>query len=339
MQNVRKLWSIYRMRLKRRRLLFRAWRKRGQIQRLAFKADQVRPDDILAFTTLRNEMSRLPYFLNYYRNLGVQHFFVVDNGSDDGSTEFLTSQPDVSVWTTNHSYRLSRFGVDWLTCLQYRFGHGHWCLTVDADELLVYPNSETRNLSELVRFLNARGLRSFGALMLDMYPKGTLGKQKHTGTDNPIKTLGWFDAFGYFAQKKPDFDALWTQGGVRARMFFQSDLRRAPTMNKTPLVKWDKTYAYLNSTHSILPPFLNHVYDCDGEEKTTGALLHTKFLPQIVEKSAEEKQRKEHFENSELYSEYYDQLVDSPDLWYEGSTKYTGTSQLVQLGLMWRGSW
>jgi hypothetical protein len=75
------------------------------------------------------------------------------------------------------------------------------------------------------------------------------------------------------------------QGGVRARMFFGKDPRRAPTLNKTPLVRWDRRYAYVSSTHSLLPRRLNHVYDTTGGEKLSGILLHTKFLHTIVEKS------------------------------------------------------
>lgn len=42
---------------------------------------------ILLFSTLRNERVRLPYFLRYYRDLGVNHFLIVDNDSEDGSHE------------------------------------------------------------------------------------------------------------------------------------------------------------------------------------------------------------------------------------------------------------
>jgi len=91
--------------------------------------------------------------LQYYRALKVSHFLFVDNGSDDGTAEFLQSQPDVSLWRTDESYRLSRFGMDWLGWLQMRFGHGHWCLTVDADELLIYPQHDTRDLSALTQWL------------------------------------------------------------------------------------------------------------------------------------------------------------------------------------------
>ena len=52
---------------------------------------RVRREPILLFTCLRNEKVRLPYFLQYYRDLGVDHFLIVDNDSDDGSREYLAA--------------------------------------------------------------------------------------------------------------------------------------------------------------------------------------------------------------------------------------------------------
>lgn len=51
--------------------------------------------EILLFSKCRNESLRLPAFLRHYRNLGVNRFFIVDNESTDGSTEYLVTQPDV----------------------------------------------------------------------------------------------------------------------------------------------------------------------------------------------------------------------------------------------------
>ncbi|MEC7668014.1 MAG: glycosyltransferase family 2 protein, partial [Pseudomonadota bacterium] len=131
------MWHAYRMRWTRRRLLARAWRKRRQLTSVGDRTDAIAPDDILVFATLRNEAVRLPHFLSHYRALGVRHFLIVDNHSTDNTAAFLRDQPDVSLWTTADSYKKSRFGMDWLTWLMIRHGHGHWCLTVDADELLI----------------------------------------------------------------------------------------------------------------------------------------------------------------------------------------------------------
>src|ERR1700678_888881 len=53
-----------------------------------------RPAEILCCLVLRNELPRLPYFLEYYRKKDIGAFLVVDNGSSDGSFEYLLEQPD-----------------------------------------------------------------------------------------------------------------------------------------------------------------------------------------------------------------------------------------------------
>jgi Glycosyl transferase family 2 len=339
MDSAAELWLKYKLRWKRRRLLFRALRKRGQIKPLLDRTATIRPKDILLTCTVRNEAIRLPFFMAHYRALGVNHFLFVDNGSDDGTADYLTAQPDVSVWTTTSSYKLSRFGMDWLTWLQIRYAHGHWCLTVDADEILVYPYHDTRSLPALTDWLDAADVRSFGALMLDMYPKGPLHAHNYEPGADPFDALCWFDSGNYMIQKQSVLQRLWIQGGVRARLFFQDRPERAPTLGKVPLVKWDRRYAYVSSAHSLLPRDLNRVYDEGGGEFASGVLLHSKFLHMVVAKSAEEKQRREHFANSALYDAYYDSLMQSPDLWCDRSSRYLGWRQLEAMGLMSKGQW
>lgn len=339
MEWLRHLGIAYRLRWKRRRLLFRALRKRGQLRSVADRTQNIQPDAILGALTVRNEIVRLPFFLEHHRKLGVGHFLIVDNASDDGTTAYLADQPDVSLWTTAHSYRLSRFGMDWLTWLQIRYAHGHWCLTLDADEIFIYPYHDTRPLRALTEWLDENGRSSFGALMLDMYPKGRLQDHPYQPGTDPFGALCWFDAGNYMIQKKPDLQNLWIQGGPRARKFFEDNPRRAPTMGKMPLVKWKRSFAYVSSTHSLLPRRLNRVYATHGGEMLSGILLHTKFLNVVVEKSAEEKTRREHFANSDLYEDYYDSLIANPDLWCEGSKRFTSWRQLEAMGLMSRREW
>lgn len=284
-------------------------------------------------------MGRLPHFLSHHRALGADHFLVVDNASDDGTADYLADQPDVSLWSTPHSYKASRFGVDWLTVLMGRHGHGHWCLTLDADELLVYAHHDLRDLRALTDWLDVSGRASMGALMLDMYPRGPLGQIRPGRDADPIAAIPYFDAGNYVMIRQPKLHNLWVQGGPRARTFFAADPRRAPTLSKVPLVRWDRRYAYVSSTHSLLPRHLNEVYATDGGEAPTGVLLHTKFLPEIVEKSAEEKRRRQHFENSSLYEGYYDALTGDRTLWCDASTRYHGWQQLEGLGLLSRGGW
>lgn len=333
------LWLGYRNRLRRRLLLYRAFRRRGELSPIADRTEAIRTGDILCFACIRNEVRRLPAFLAHCRRLGVSHFLIVDNDSSDGSLDLLRGAADISVWRTSNSYKSSRFGMDWLTWLMLRHGHGHWCLTLDADELLIYPHWQTRPLTALTDWLDRQGRDSFGALTLDMYPAGPVSQGEEAVHDDPIAHLCWFDSGNYQVQVQPKFRNLWIQGGARARAFFAGTPRQAPTLNKTPLVRWHWRYAYVNSTHALLPPRLNQVYATDGGELTSGVLLHTKFLPELVERAQEEKQRAEHFADGSQYATYYDRLTADPVLRCPTSTRYTGWRQLEALGLMSRGGW
>lgn len=325
-----------RLRWKRRRLLWRCFRSRRQLVPVSLHVEEIRPTQILAFATVRDEMDRLPFFLEHYRRLGVDQFLVVDNGSSDGTEAFLAGQPDVSLWRTDESYRASRFGVDWVGWLLMRYGHGHWCLTVDADELLVYANWTERHLRSLADALEVGGYDAFGALMLDLYPKGKLTHAGHEPAGDPLKSLRYFDNGPWTATRKQPEWNLWLQGGVRHRAFFAESPEKAPTLNKIPFLRWNRRYAYRNSTHSLLPRRLNLAYDGPGDTRPNGVLLHTKFLPMIAERAIREKQRGEHFGMPGQYDAYYEALATAPDLWRTDSLELAGWEQLADLGLISR---
>jgi hypothetical protein len=329
----------YALRLERRRYLVRARRKSRSLRVVANRTSQIGPQDVLCFCTLRNEKVRLRYFLSYYRDRGVSHFLFVDNDSSDGTREFLAEQPDCSVWTTPDSYKRSRFGMDWMNRLLRLYGHKHWCLVVDPDEFLVYPFSDTRPIPALTDWLESSSIKSFGAMILDMYPKGPITAQPYADGQDPFEIACWFDTGNYVIERNWDYGNLWIQGGPRARAFFAEQPAKAPALNKVPLVKWHQSYAYASSTHMLLPRGLNLVDDEWGGEKTSGVLLHAKFLDTFTQKAAEELERREHYSASAEYRAYHDGLSESPDFWTKWSERYINWRQLEILGLMSKGNW
>lgn len=331
--------TTYRLRLQRKRWRIRAFRKRRELKPVVDRTEAINGPDVLLFCTQRNELVRLPYFLKYYRELGIRHFLFVDNGSDDGSREYLADQPDVSVWATNKSYKRARFGMDWMNWLLRKYGHGHWTLTVDVDEFFIFPFCDTRSISALTDWLDASSIRSFAAMLLDMYPKGRIDAETYRAGQDPFEIANWFDSGNYMISRNPNFRNLWIQGGPRARAFFADNPARAPALNKVPLVKWDRHFAYVSSTHSLLPRGLNLVYDEWGGEKASGCLLHAKFLSTFAEKSKEELQRRQHYANSQEYRAYHKRLRENPDFWCTWSEKYINWRQLEVLGIMSKGNW
>lgn len=300
---------------------------------------RIRKDDVLLVCTLRNERIRLPYFMKYYRDMGITHFLFVDNDSDDGSREYLENQNDVSIWHTTASYRKSLFGVHWMNWLARKYCHGHWTLTVDVDEFFIFPFSDTRPIPALTDWLDNSGLISFSAMLVDMYPKGAIDAQPYREGQNPFEIAQWFDSGNYMISPNWDYGNLWIQGGPRARLFFPNDPAEAPSLNKIPLVKWHRDYVYMHSTHMLLPRKLNKVYETSGGEMASGALLHAKFLNTFVQKTQEELTRRQHYAGSREYLAYHNRIKDDPDLWCNWSEKYINWRQLEILGLMSKGNW
>lgn len=297
------------------------------------------PAEVLVFCTLRNERARLPWFLRYYRELGAAHFLIVDNGSDDGSDAYLAEQPDVSVWQTSASYRAAAFGMDWMNALLTRHAAGRWALTVDVDEFLVYPFCDTRPLRALTDWLSDAGMRTFGTMLLDVYPKGPVAQAICHEGQNPLDLACWFDAANYTITRNPRHRNLWVQGGPRARGFFADRPRAAPSLNKIPLVKWQRGYAYVSSTHMLLPRGLNLVYETAGGERASGCLMHAKLLATLGDKAHEELARGEHYAASREYRAYADGIEGRADLWHVWSERFINWRQLEILGLMSKGSW
>ena len=245
------------------------------------RTHQIGPDSILCFATVRNEMVRLPYFLEHYRKLGVDHFLFVDNDSDDGTAAFFAKQTDVSVWSTKHSYRLARFGMDWLGWLQWQYGQDHWCLTVDADELLVYSQCDSRDLRALTTYLDTQNVTAFGALMLDMYPKGSLTNTGYEQGQNPITALGWFDGDGYRHRIHPVFGNHWIQGGVRDRVFFHAEPARAPGAVSRPV-----------PTALACPVPSSRTASPDQTEKTAYPLPPSRSCPPLARRPNQDRQER-----------------------------------------------
>jgi len=333
------LIATYRLRLLRKYLLARAFLRRRQLLPVANRLATCPPRPILLFSTLRNERVRLPFFLDYYRKLGIDHFVMLDNGSDDGSDVYLAAQPDVSLWSARAGYGQSRFGMDWLMHLLRRHGHDRWCLTVDVDEFLVYPYCETRPLRALTDWLDSAEVRAFAAMQLDMYPKGKMHDVPYREGQSPFEIAQYFDSGNYVISRNPTYRNLWIQGGPRARLFFADTPRDAPAINKIPLVRWHSNYAYVSSTHMLLPRGLNLAYETGPGEKPSGCLLHAKFLDTFALKAKEELGRCQHYAQSQEYRAYHTGIEQETDLWCKWSEKYINWRQLETLGLMSKGNW
>jgi hypothetical protein len=312
-------------------------RNAAQLVASSVRADRIAAAWSLLVCCARNEMARMPAFLAHYRALGVAHFLVIDNLSDDGLSDYLAQQPDCSVWLADGSYKASNFGMDWCNVLLAKYGVGKWCVTVDPDEFLVYPYSEARDLRSLTARLDAIGQPSLFCLLLDAYGQGPLSQTTLAPGADPFEVCPWFDRFNLTQRFDAATRSFWVQGGVRMRRFFADRPDQAPALNKVPLVRWSAGLRYVSSMHHLNDPRLN----CTVHERpdaVSGVLFHFKYVSLLRSKAEEEMVRGEHYAGSTEYKAYFDagdiQLYDP-----EVSLRYAGSEQLQRLGFMQAGTW
>lgn len=334
---LRSLRTAYSLRLERRWRQIRAQRRARELATVRDRTGGM-PEGPILVACLRNEAPRLPFFLEHYRRLGVVHFLVIDNASDDAGPALLEAEPDVSLWRTEASYKASNFGVDWVNALLARHGPGRWVLVADPDEFLVYPHHETRRLPALCRWLDAQRQPALATLLLDLYGEGPVEETRLRPGQDPLEVAPFFDAHNYVLAREGRYHNLWIQGGPRMRTYFADRPSRAPALNKIPLVRWKPGQVYLSSTHSLLPRRLNRVYDIRGGSLTSGVLLHAKFVDLLTGKVAEEMVRRQHYASSAEY-EAYGAGGGGTVLWTPHSVRYEGWRQLCDLGLMSTGGW
>lgn len=280
---------------------------------------------VAVFSCIRNERERLPYFLEYYRNSGVDSFFFVDNASDDGSTQYLSKQSDCTVYWAAGSYAGSNCGVDWINEVLRHHSDGQWAIVVDADELLVYPDVETLDVREFTAKLDQENSNALYTVMMDMYSDKPIGEVSYQRGECFLDYCSYFDRDGF----KPGYRGLPAFGGVRSRIFWEGRgyEKKPPYLPKIPLIKWHSGLAYKSSTHSI-----------DGVRLAvaTGVLLHFKLFDDFIERAFIETNREEHWLNAAEYKIYVNGLASIKDssLLYSGSVLYQDSSQLIDLGIM-----
>jgi hypothetical protein len=316
-------------------------------------------EPLRAFSKCRNEALRIRTFLQHYRRLGVDRFFIIDNDSTDGTAEYLAQQQDVSLIRTPERFSDARGGTDWLNPVLREFGAGGWCVTVDIDELLVYPGHDGTSLAALTRYLDRQGSEALACLLLDLYPAGPVRSWSHAPGDDLLQEL-YFDPRPYERTPVGKCPGVLIRGGVRERVFYPEFRQRGraarvydaalgvldrlplvggaswiqtrrrpvpPCLTKVPLVRWNQESRYLYANHWVSPKVV---------APETGVLLHLKLLGDFHQRALEESARGAYYDGGSEYRRYAQTLDRNPDLTIldDDSVRYEEANQLVRLGLM-----
>lgn len=181
--------------------------------------------DIPIVCPVKNEIGLVGHFITHHRAIGVENFIFIDNGSTDGTTEFLLSEPGCTVYRTTESFVDANFGMVWITEVLRNSAHGQWAAYLDCDELLVFENMETQSLTSFVREYCTGDIDTTFAVMIDMYPASDWSSISARTASSIAETLNCFDK-DYIVRQRPDRpgrtrrpDAIEILGGPRCRLF------------------------------------------------------------------------------------------------------------------------
>lgn len=312
--------------------LLTLWKRR--IARLRAAADlrllsqgEIRPDGPLVFAVMRNEMLRLPRFLDHYRTLGASGFVIVDNHSTDGTTNFLRQQKDVSLFFTRSHFRGKEA---WLDCLFRKWGQNRWCLAVDADELLVYGDSDRVLLPELCRYLEDTGCNALHAILLDFYPGESVSDVNYVPGEDYFKKEWFFDPFASLHKVPRHFFrgrglTYRFEGGSRERIFGVS-----ACCSKFPLFHYSSGMFLTDGQHYL---------EAGHFSELRAVLCHFKYLQDFAPHVREEVVRGQHWSGAVEYRAYaktLDKAGAGLRLWNPDAIRFSGLSHLEECGFLTR---
>lgn len=275
-------------------------------------------DTPIIISVVYNEMDRLEVFLEHYRKQGIKKFAILDNGSTDGTVEYLRQQPDVEVFQTKDKFE-TRIKTGWINRLISYYGTSHWYLVVDADELFVWQGVETSSISQVVSRLKSKNMMRARALMVDMYPRSLTWNSK-----DPFKKIfaecKYFDCDTFYHKEVEEVYLLY--GGARGRK-----LGVDVWLTKYPLFKL-RHGEILSNPHTIYP------YD-NAYQPCYFAILHYKFLTERDKQKMRRYARKgQYVGGSREYKLYVQKLCESEEsfnFYYEESVEYESSKSLRRI--------
>lgn len=231
---------------------------------------------VIAVTPYYGAPESLPWFLAYYRRLGVSFFVFLDLSAQRDLAARLGKSADCAVWAPNGFMHPGQ-AIHALNHLRHKYAHDKWCLSVEPYDFLVFPRSETRSIRDLIDFMESEGRRHIYAIMVDAYGDGPAQGMRFSESKSPFSQLPYFDRFGYQTLSEQALREVPIVGGAQRRTLYLDMPQAAPALNHIPLIrlKWD--CYYLASTHTVAPPVCNTPHSA-WHSTTTACLMRFALL-------------------------------------------------------------
>ena len=289
-------------------------------------------NEIRLFAIARNESLRLPFFLKYYFEMGIDRIFLIDNNSTDNTREIAQLHQNVHVFKIDESFKNFWY---WIEFFLNKYGKNRWCFVVDVDELFSYPYAEIVPLRILINYLEQRRFNAIRSFLLDIYSKEPIIETDYIVGTNPLESCPYFDE-GFYRAKVQLFDKKkWEYftteiftGGMRKRVFNKvTGISRDYHLSKISLFKNTDNVYLTGGMHAINGANLADI---------TGVVFHTKYFQDFIKRVEVEAKREVHHGNAVEYKIYNKacSLNKNISLYHSNSIKYINSRQLMKLRMM-----
>lgn len=270
----------------------------------------------------KDDILKIKELYKHHLELGIKYFVFIDNGSIDGTIEFLKDKKNVDIIKSSTKYQTSAREA-WINRILCHYGYNHWYLVVDSDEMYNYIGSENIKIQEHIKKLEEKGIKRELSFMLDMYSKNELFLE----TENFIKDCCYFDVDTYSKEQYTKFIKI--IGGPRSRTFDSNGNKKEFMLGKYPLFFFEKGDIQSNS-HFTFPFYKNINIPC------TSVLMHYKFIGNDIEKYKKRIEEKNYSNGSEDYKVYMERYESkkTTSFYNEKSEKYIDSNVLKKIQIL-----
>lgn len=285
------------------------------------KLSEVEREDteVILLCVVKNDIQKIKNLIKHHRKIGVRHFAILDNGSNDGTIEWLKEQKDVDLFYVQDKYTTNRREA-WINRLVAYYGLNRWYLILDSDELFAFYNMETKNIESLIDYCEKNSIDRMRTVMIDMYANDSF--YSTNSNDEYLEKCKYFDLNSYKYENRDVIDLV--TGGPRSRIFKQK-----PWLTKYPLCYFVEGDIQ-GKSHFLFP------YNKNKNTKCFTALLHYKFLPRDIKKYRKIAKEGNYFNGSIQYKQYVDYIDNSHGLSFmsEQSCEYIDTDSLYKIPIL-----
>ncbi len=306
-------------------------------------------DKISLFSIFRDELYFCEPFFRHYRALGIEQFVIIDDGSIDGTYEYLMDQSDCVTMTSslkfadvvlfrfpNGKMRQMRAGTYLKISIPQVLFRGRVSLYVDADEFLMLPPN-IFHIRDVISRLRESGQRAVLASVVEFYPAhiSDLNTASAPGCLEDLLAQCPFYDHVQLLDLTVDGNFKKIAPSVSRRLFDTccidspaGGMRNSPR-HKTPILEHAGN-AYRTGSHDVSVPV-------DGE--TLLCLVHFVFTSRWEAKTREALKRRSHSDGSAKYKLYAElisklKMVKSFGFCGVNSRRYVGVESLLSAGLI-----